>query len=427
MKAGGWMRAWLARRMLAASITVGALVAVPGSAAAQVVAHAKPAFSVERLAPAPGALTFVGVEEADVLPAGRWAFSLSAWRADRPIVLRDLDSGAVALAPVRARWGEDLAVAYGVGPRYQVGLAVPFAEQWGARLQGIGLSDKELQHLVLGDVRLHGRVRLIGVPGEPGLAVGMSAALVVPTGDDGDFAGEESWSGTWSARLGWRNDAVELVGGFGVRLRAEQVVLLSPARPHANEFQVDAGVAVRLSALGVHVGAPGQVWALAEIQAAYGDDSGRGANGPSPGEARLGVRAHVAHCWTAAFAAGGGFTPDEIGSPAWRVVAQLAFHQAPIHDLDGDGVIDSKDACWREREDRDGYQDWDGCPEPDNDGDGVLDGDDQCPQQPEDHDGYRDSDGCPDDEQRIEPKPAPVTGTGAGAPSPSPPPPTPTP
>ena len=379
-----------------AAVATVAVGAVP--AAAQ---QAKPAFSIERFTPAPGALTFLGVEEADVLPAGRWALALSAWRADQPIVLRDLDTGDVATAPVRARWGQELGVAYGFGDRYQVGVALPWAEQWGARLQGIGLADKELQHLVLGDVRVHGRVRLIGRAGDGGLAVAMAAALVAPTGDDGDFAGEESWSGTWGVRAGWRGDWLELTGGAGLRLRAEEVVLLSPARPHGHELLVSAGAAIRLRPLGEALGGPGRLWALVEAEAAFGDDSGKGARGPSPGEARLGVRAHVAHCWTAALAAGGGFTPDEIGSPRWRVVAQLAFHQAPIHDLDGDGVLDRQDACWRTREDRDGYQDWDGCPEPDDDADGVLDREDLCPQAPEDRDGYRDSDGCPDDEQRT--------------------------
>ena len=392
---------------LATALALAAVGARP--AAAQVTAHAKPAFSVERFLPAPGALTFLGVEEADVLPAGRWAMALSAWRADRPIVLRDLDTGTVAIAPVRVRWGQELAIARGLGARYQVGVAVPFAEQWGARLQGIGLADKELQHLVLGDVRLHGRVRLVGAPGEDGLAVALAAALVVPTGDDGDFAGEESWSATWGVRLGWRGDGLELAGGAGVRVRTEEVVLLSPARPHGNELLASGGAAVRLSALGEALGGPGRVWALAEVEAAIGDDSGKGARGPSPAEARVGVRVLVDHCWSAAVAAGGGFTPDEIGSPAWRVIGQLAFHQAPVHDLDGDGVIDKRDACWREREDRDGYQDWDGCPEPDDDGDGVLDGEDACPRQPEDVDGYRDNDGCPDDETRTPPPaPAPV-------------------
>lgn len=65
-------------------------------------------------------------------------------------------------------------------------------------------------------------------------------------------------------------------------------------------------------------------------------------------------------------------------------------------DNDGDGMLDSADACPGQPEDRDGYGDDDGCPDPDNDRDGVPDGVDRCPMQPEDPDGSSDADGCPD-------------------------------
>jgi outer membrane protein OmpA-like peptidoglycan-associated protein len=47
-------------------------------------------------------------------------------------------------------------------------------------------------------------------------------------------------------------------------------------------------------------------------------------------------------------------------------------------------------------EDRDGFQDQDGCPEPDNDADGIADGSDRCRLDPEDRDGFEDDDGCPE-------------------------------
>ena len=47
-------------------------------------------------------------------------------------------------------------------------------------------------------------------------------------------------------------------------------------------------------------------------------------------------------------------------------------------------------------EDKDGFQDEDGCPDPDNDGDGILDPVDQCPMEPEDFDKCQDEDGCPE-------------------------------
>lgn len=94
-------------------------------------------------------------------------------------------------------------------------------------------------------------------------------------------------------------------------------------------------------------------------------------------------------------------------------------------DRDGDGVVDAEDPCADQAEDKDGFEDADGCPDLDNDKDGVLDaadkcpdqegplqnlgcpvtdkdGDglpneqDKCPEEPEDKDGFQDEDGCPD-------------------------------
>jgi OOP family OmpA-OmpF porin len=50
-----------------------------------------------------------------------------------------------------------------------------------------------------------------------------------------------------------------------------------------------------------------------------------------------------------------------------------------------------------EPEDKDGFQDADGCPDPDNDGDGIPDTADKCPNDPETKNGYQDEDGCPDE------------------------------
>jgi outer membrane protein OmpA-like peptidoglycan-associated protein len=65
-------------------------------------------------------------------------------------------------------------------------------------------------------------------------------------------------------------------------------------------------------------------------------------------------------------------------------------------DMDGDGILDDVDNCPKEPEDKDGFQDQDGCPDLDNDGDGIPDTADKCPMEPEDHDGYQDEDGCPE-------------------------------
>jgi outer membrane protein OmpA-like peptidoglycan-associated protein len=68
----------------------------------------------------------------------------------------------------------------------------------------------------------------------------------------------------------------------------------------------------------------------------------------------------------------------------------------PDLDNDKDGIPDTADACPNVAEDKDGFEDEDGCPDPDNDKDKLLDPDDKCPNEPEDVDGFEDEDGCPD-------------------------------
>jgi outer membrane protein OmpA-like peptidoglycan-associated protein len=65
-------------------------------------------------------------------------------------------------------------------------------------------------------------------------------------------------------------------------------------------------------------------------------------------------------------------------------------------DRDGDGIADAADECPDDPEDKDGFEDTNGCPDPDNDADGIADGADHCPNEPEDKDGFEDTDGCPD-------------------------------
>ncbi|MDJ0764598.1 MAG: OmpA family protein [Myxococcota bacterium] len=78
-----------------------------------------------------------------------------------------------------------------------------------------------------------------------------------------------------------------------------------------------------------------------------------------------------------------------------RLFIGFAFEPS-IGDRDFDGIKDDVDQCPDDPEDRDDFEDTDGCPEPDNDRDGRLDVEDDCPLVPEDHDGDADEDGCPE-------------------------------
>jgi OmpA-OmpF porin, OOP family len=65
-------------------------------------------------------------------------------------------------------------------------------------------------------------------------------------------------------------------------------------------------------------------------------------------------------------------------------------------DRDGDGFTDDVDKCPDDPEDKDGFEDDDGCPDLDNDADGIKDTADKCPNDPEDIDKFEDEDGCPE-------------------------------
>jgi outer membrane protein OmpA-like peptidoglycan-associated protein len=80
----------------------------------------------------------------------------------------------------------------------------------------------------------------------------------------------------------------------------------------------------------------------------------------------------------------------------FEITAGITVQLGGDDDLDDDGVKNRADKCPTQAEDKDGFEDEDGCPELDNDKDGVEDADDQCPLEAEDKDGDKDDDGCPD-------------------------------
>jgi outer membrane protein OmpA-like peptidoglycan-associated protein len=124
--------------------------------------------------------------------------------------------------------------------------------------------------------------------------------------------------------------------------------------------------------------------------------------------------------------------PDDAHLVLFGVHAVLGTKTKTVEvpsDRDEDGILDNVDKCPDDPEDKDGFEDEDGCPDRDNDKDGILDANDacpneagpatqdpktngcpvrdrdhdgipdnvdKCPDEPEDKDGFEDEDGCPD-------------------------------
>jgi len=86
-----------------------------------------------------------------------------------------------------------------------------------------------------------------------------------------------------------------------------------------------------------------------------------------------------------------------VKEPARRPLPPPPPAPAPIGDRDADGMFDNVDQCPTQPEDKDDFEDMDGCPDIDNDRDGIVDAQDRCPLVGETRNGWQDDDGCPDD------------------------------
>jgi hypothetical protein len=90
------------------------------------------------------------------------------------------------------------------------------------------------------------------------------------------------------------------------------------------------------------------------------------------------------------------------GAVTWSLAGVDAAAPAPpdpglaLRDTDADGINDDVDVCPTDGEDRDGFEDGDGCPDLDNDRDRIPDAGDKCPNDPETYNALDDDDGCPD-------------------------------
>lgn len=89
------------------------------------------------------------------------------------------------------------------------------------------------------------------------------------------------------------------------------------------------------------------------------------------------------------------FSSDDSPTRSQSFMLTIGIGYAMNNDPDRDGISNQRDLCPRQREDRDGFEDMDGCPD-DNDGDGIADALDQCPGKAEHRNGFEDEDGCPE-------------------------------
>jgi outer membrane protein OmpA-like peptidoglycan-associated protein len=227
-------------------------------------------------------------------------------------------------------------------------------------------------------------------------------------------------SGYQKDEFGWGaagQGALELPFGkvFGLQLQLGSLWLSQGSRPSDPKFARGGNASATGAALGIRVrpfgdGYHGQspsaagLWLAADFGGTVTDSLTRGMFDAQLGydfmdrKGREGIGPMLALMHV--------FQPDSELRPEDANIALFGVHVMydfgpglnPNSDRDHDGILDDIDRCPDVPEDKDGFQDTDGCPDEDNDQDGILDKVDHCPDVAEDKDGFEDTDGCPEED-----------------------------
>ena len=383
------------RGAAAAALVVGAL----GGAA-----HAGPRdLDLSTFEPTPStSSTGFQVQDANVGASGDVIATAMLSYASDPLVLASAQGEQIA---IQSRTAFVIGGAYAFLGRFELGALLPIYAQHGQTYDPQQMAGTpRISGTALGDLTLHGRAALWrGVALGGDLAVALGGTLTLPTASGDAFAGVAKPEGRV---LALAQLAPAALGGklvatvnAGAVLRGQTVF---------DDVQQGSGATFGVGA-SYHLLAP--MWLDAEV---FGDILPGGKLGMSGGSTAMvtseylaGMHYRLVPTWDLGVALGRGLVAG-IGAPAFRGLVMLTFAPRPTagtglsppppaeRDRDGDGIPDDQDKCPDQPEDKDLFQDDDGCPDLDNDGDGIPDDKDKCPLDPEDKDGFQDADGCPD-------------------------------
>ncbi len=377
--------------MRAASI-LGALALLP------VVCAANPKnVEVENFRPAMDARSFVTVERSKILGTLEPMVGLYLNYAFNPLHQK-IDGKETTL--IDSYGAANLMLAMGLAHWVQFGIDMPIVIVRGDS-DGVG-DGMELAGEGLGDMRLMAKLRILD---RDLYHVGVSVmpVLQLPTGSDGAFATSDQVIFHPKLIVDWQYKRVGLALNAGYRMQDElsldrdvthtilgeresdtRVETLK-REPIVVGNQVTYGLGVSVMLIKDRFELVGEVFGAQPVGGGEHDD---------PLETLLSTRTYLSR--NANFTVGvsrGWMTA--LGDPDLRIFAGILY-EPTVGDADGDGIPDDVDGCPEDPEDKDGFEDSDGCPDPDNDQDGIPDMYDMCPDHAEDFNQFEDEDGCPD-------------------------------
>jgi OmpA-OmpF porin, OOP family len=381
----------LAMRKLRGTVAVTAIL-LPAAAFAQSSPPADKAIDVQLMDYAIGPKSFFTVANADVTDPKQLALDVFVTFLTRPFTvyttdgMEDPEITGEVIRVVDNLTAAQLSGAYGLTEKIQIGATLPLVFS----LNGTSLNASDpskpmsdLQVTGTGDLLLEGKMALWQATNNELRLAGI-AGVTLPTSfgsDDSQFIGDDLPTLRGKMAATWSRDKIALGANAGFILRKPRTIYASTVGQQLT-FGVAAAFAAtdKFSIIGEFFGRGG-------LESGFALDE-------SPMEAVAGFRLIAARSF--AVTVGGGTGVDEaIGAPRARFFTSIGY--APdVRDSDGDGVGNAKDKCPLIPEDKDGYDDRDGCPDDDNDGDRRPDGEDKCPTESEDLDGFDDDDGCPE-------------------------------
>ncbi len=352
-------------------------------------------FDVQLYEPAIGVRQLLTLETARVPAHLGWGVGLHIGYMNSPLSVYVVDSGNNLKERYPIVGNHLTTYLYGfIGfmKRFQLSLGVPVYWQsqdakYDELLDRFNTSTPAVDGATMGDLRLHFKSFIYGLDkNQHNLAASLTLTFPILhwAGVDDKFMGDQSVN-IWPRLIyefRWRK--LTAAANVGFLARVAKSTFLSTEVSH--QFTWGVGGGYEVASFGVW-----RVDVMAELWGRNGLSTELDAN---PLEVDVSARMRMGGGLSFWLGGGAGLI-KAVGSPKYRLFAGIQY-SPETSDRDGDGVPDYRDKCPAQKEDRDGFQDDDGCPDPDNDKDGIPDTEDKCPNQPEDYDKFQDKDGCPD-------------------------------
>ena len=377
-------------RSFSAALVLASVTAMP-AAYAQVSGD----FALQRFDPAAGPHNYLSTRGARTDGKMVWSVGLVANYSYRPFEVGSCEapegkgcddpgaSGKQTARVIENQLTGDLLGTLTPTPRLQLALRIPVSWVKGQGITPEGTFSKQgIDTVGLGDPQLEAKVRVHGQVSDP-FVLGLSAFVTAPLGH---AISEGSYLGDTNPSVGGRVILDGEKGPFSVGAN-----LGGAYRSKAQIGNAEIGSEGRYSvAAGYRIGPVIRV-----IVDAFGTTRFSSSAGENTLEIDGGLQVVPLNSPFIIALAGGSSPVEGVGAPKFRGILGVTY-AVQKRDRDDDGIEDAVDQCPTDKEDRDGNEDSDGCPDPDNDLDTVPDAVDKCPNQAEDQDNFEDRDGCPE-------------------------------